>query len=228
LKNQKGFFGRKLIMWWEEIFDAMKHKSHLFSYRNLLSGNFSLSAQLFNSVGGFDASFKCQEDYELGVRLIEADAQFAFEPEAMGYHNEITDLNRWLNRKYSEGKAAVQLYQKYPHLIDSIPVIKEFVDGIPPFYQRALQFIYKRKLLAEREAFIYNYALRVAEWLHMFQLWEKLLGRQQTYWYLRGMVDSVNDLNILMNISKRTASIQNKFPSIKEKDFGGESKTFTH
>lgn len=208
MNGQKGYFQTKLKEWWEASFHSMHHEGSCFSYRNMLSGNFSLPAEFFRLVGGFDTTFKCQEDYELGVRLIQAGAQFIFEPKAMGCHNEKTDLNRWLNRKYSEGKAAVQLYKKHPQLRDTIPVINQFKDNFPPSYQRRLQFIDRWSSLAKAEAIIYKYALNVTEWLHMPEIWEKLLGRLQTYWFLKGMLATVDGLDSLISLLNGASLIQ--------------------
>jgi glycosyltransferase involved in cell wall biosynthesis len=218
LKEQKGFFKAKLKEWWEHTYDTMRLKGHRFSYRNLLSGNFSLPAQLFNYVGGFDTTFQCQEDFELGIRLIQAGAQFSFEPEAMGYHNDGTDLKRWLYRKYSEGKAAVQFCQEYPQLIETLPVLNQFKNGFPPFYQNTLQFIYRWNSLAEGKARIYRYGLFILEWLHMPQLWEKLLGRLQTYWYLRGIMNSVGDPGTLVSILEDVSQTQLESPTVVNLD----------
>lgn len=216
MKGQKGYFQTKLKKWWEAAFHSMHHKNSCFSYRSMLSGNFSLPAELFKLVGGFDTTFKCQEDYELGVRLIQAGAQIMFEPKAMGYHNEITDLNRWLYRKYSEGKAAVQLYQKYPQLSATIPVINQFKDRFSRYYQRRLQFINNWSSLAKGEATICRYALNVAEWLHMPEIWEKLLGRLQTYWFLKGMLDTVDDLYSLIGLLKGASLNQKEHPLVTD------------
>lgn len=220
LQNQKGYFRTKLKAWWEDVFYPMHHTGYSLTYRNLLSGNFSLPAQLFDLVGGFNASFKCQEDYELGVRLIQARAQFVFAPEAMGYHNETTDLNRWLYRKYSEGKAAVQFCHEYPQLFDTIPVLNQFNNGFPTFYQNTLQLIQKWNILAACIAIIYRCALNILEWLRMRELWEKLLGRLQIYWSLKGMLDAAGDLDSLINLLKDASSHRNEPPSITEIDMG--------
>jgi glycosyltransferase involved in cell wall biosynthesis len=213
-KQRRGYFQMKLKVWWEEMFHAMTINGHRFNYRNLLSGNFSLPAQLFHLVGGFDTSFTCQEDYELGVRLLKADAQFAFEPLAMGYHYETTNVTRWLYRKYSEGRTAVQFYQNYPQLSETIPVIKLFVEGIPPFYQKSIKFIHQRKYFAKALFSIYRLFLYLSERLHMPLIWEKLLGRLQTYWYLKGMIDAAGGWESIKSLFRELPHTQDNASSI--------------
>ena len=110
------FFQKALRSWWEDLFFDMRQPGYRYSYRNLLSGNFSLERELFGRVGGFDPAFRCHEDYELGVRLIEAGALFSFVPEALGYHHDTINLDRLLERKYEEGCADVLIGRLHPKL----------------------------------------------------------------------------------------------------------------
>ena len=97
---------------------------HRFTYADLLSGNFSVSRQLFERAGGFDEKLHCHEDYELGYRLIAAGARFQFVPAAAGWHHEHTDLARALGRKHDEGRADVALAQRYPKLAAALPLAR--------------------------------------------------------------------------------------------------------
>lgn len=105
-----------LLNWWEAMFDAMRVPGRRFLYSDLLGGNFALSAQLFEKVGGFDPDFRCHEDYELGFRLLEAGASFTFSPEAWGGHHERSAFVRVLERKFEEGKADVMIARRHPEL----------------------------------------------------------------------------------------------------------------
>ncbi len=214
MKGRNGFFRKKLEEWWWEVYQHMQLRADRLSYRDLLSGNFSVSTQLFHLVGGFNTSFKCQEDYELGVRLVQADAQLSFARDALGYHNEIADLKRWLYRKYSEGKVAVQFCREYPQLIETLPVFNQFKNEFPPFYKNKLQFIYKWKTLAYCKAVIYRYTLHLLELLRKYKLWEKLLGRLQAYWYLKGALDAAGDPDTLISFLKEISNKQQKSDSV--------------
>lgn len=199
LNHQRGFFRSKLWGWWEAMFSPMRQQGHRFSYRNLLSGNFSLPVALFNQVGEFDPGFKCQEDYELGVRLIKAGANFTFAPDAMGYHHEITDLNRCLKRKYLEGQASIQLGCKYPELIYTLPVLS-WLD--PPFtiFQRLLfTLILGFPALGDSLANILRRCLDVLEWLKARGYWQKWLYQLMGYWFMRGVTDNLPDQSALVN-----------------------------
>ncbi len=71
-----GWLEHNLRDWWEDTFHEMGQAGWRFRYVNLFSGNFSLPAALFREVGGFNQAYLCHEDYELGLRLIEAGARF--------------------------------------------------------------------------------------------------------------------------------------------------------
>jgi glycosyltransferase involved in cell wall biosynthesis len=116
LETQQGYIRSLLRLWWENMFQTLRDPAHQFKYKNLLTGNVSLHADLFRRVGGFEPRLQVHEDYELGLRLIEARATFVFEPDARGHHHELTDVHRVLSRKYQEGRADVLLGQLHPAL----------------------------------------------------------------------------------------------------------------
>ncbi len=118
----RGLYSAELMNWWEGMFDAMEQPARRFRYSDLLSGNFSLRKSLFNAVGGFDDRLRCHEDYELGFRLIQAGAVFAFERRAWGHHYDISDFERSLARKRDEGKADVELARIHPQLLAGLPL----------------------------------------------------------------------------------------------------------
>lgn len=204
LQNQKGFFLANLREWWENMFWEMSQKGHRFNYRNLLSGNFSISTKLFNEVGGFNTTFKCQEDYELGVRLIEAGAMFTFAHNARGYHHEKTDLKRSFNRKYEEGKSAILFSVKYPEIIPSLPLLGNSKNEFPLYYQRLLRLIYSFPTILDKFAVSFEYVLFILEILRMRRTWQKLLNKLFAYWYLRGVAEDTGNLPFLKNLLQGT------------------------
>ncbi len=209
LNSQKGFFRMKLREWWENMFYTMNQQGHRFNFRNLLSGNFSLSSNLFNQVGGFNVDFKCQEDYELGLRLIKAGASFIYVPQAQGFHHEITDLKRSLQRKYQEGKAAVQFIDTYPEVIYMLPIVKN-LKGKSQFNKGLIYYAFNWPIVSGFLAVNLRYSLIMLEWLKMRRRWQQVLDKLLAYWYLRGIADTVGS-------SKELITKLNKKPSYLEK-----------
>jgi GT2 family glycosyltransferase len=202
LNHQIGFFKIALRGWWEAMFQSMKRLGHRYRYNDLLSGNFSVSKQLFDHVGGFDPAFRCQEDYELGVRLLKAGALFTFAPDALGYHHENTDLQRSLWRKYQEGRANIQLGQKYPELISTLPLYSSKVHT-SVIGRLLLALMFRQPALCDRVATQSQSILTLLESIRLRRHWRKLLDKFMRYWYLRGATDALRTQQAL------TAFLQN-------------------
>jgi len=186
LESQAGFFRIQLRLWWEAMFDAMRQPGHRCSYRDLLSGNFSLAAELFARMGGFDPTLRCHEDYELGMRLIKAGASFTFAADALGYHYEMTDLDRSLRRKYQEGQADVLLGSRHPELRCMLPLARFRVPRSPLsrlLYALAFAWPGGGDLLAIR----LRHLLDLLERARLRSRWRRLLDDLLGYWYWRGV-----------------------------------------
>ena len=69
----------------------------------LYSGNFSLSAELFWRIGGFDENVRHCEDAELGLRLEQAGADFVLAPGAVGHHSGYRGFDSWRDSAYRGG-----------------------------------------------------------------------------------------------------------------------------
>jgi len=212
LEGQKGIFRTKLREWWEDMFIKMNQQGYRFSFRDLLSGNFSLSAKLFKEIGGFNINFKCQEDYELGLRLIQAGASFTFAPQALGYHHEITNLDRSLQRKYQEGKAAVQFAKEYPSIIYALPIISQFNSWYGRTYLKQLKYIFKWPSITDSLARWLRQYLNILEWLRMRGSWQRLLDKLMAYWYLRGVADASGNNEMLLTILKDAKANEGQGP----------------
>ena len=190
LQGRRDLFAVMLRAWWEAMFERMRDPGHRFTYSDLLSGNFSLSRELFERSGGFDETLRCHEDYELGYRLITAGACFRFAPAAAGWHHEHTDLPRALRRKRDEGRADVALARRYPELIPALPLARPLTHltrrgrllrhlavahSGPGDALEALC----RKLLARLEA------------ARLRTRWRRLLDDLLSYWYWRGVGEAL-------------------------------------
>ena len=190
LQDQSGFFRVELFDWWETMFRKMRAPGHRFRYSDLLSGNFSIAAALFRRVGGFDARFRCHEDYELGVRLQRAGARFAFSLQAAGFHHECSDLQRVLRRKYDEGKADVYLGRIYPDLRPALPMACLQERASLPM--RMLQFLaFTRPGTGDDISGLFLGWLGFFDRARFYYLWRRLLDGLLGYWYWRGVSEEL-------------------------------------
>ncbi|OUL28416.1 glycoside hydrolase family 2 protein [Nostoc sp. T09] len=191
LQNSSSFFHIQLGTWWETKFQSMRQLGHRYTYEDLLSGNFSLEAELFQRIGGFNTTFRCREDYELGARLIKAGADFVFAHNALGYHHdEVTNLDRSLSRKRNEGRADILFGRCHP---DLIPNLRLYYFGTPvSWLDRLIIFLsFSIPALTDLLAAGSRWLLNVLESLRMRGFWQNLNERLHGYWYFRGVVDEL-------------------------------------
>ncbi|AZQ67208.1 glycosyltransferase [Silicimonas algicola] len=111
-----GWFGATVTEWWIGRFREMAKPGYRFGFTDVMSGNMSLPQADFISIGGFDASLKCREDYELGFRLISSGVRVIYAPNARGLHHDASTPKRNLVRAQNEGAADYQIAEKHPAL----------------------------------------------------------------------------------------------------------------
>ncbi|MCZ7570678.1 MAG: glycosyltransferase family 2 protein [Ardenticatenaceae bacterium] len=188
--GEAGLFPGELRAWWETMFDAMRRTGHRYTYCDLLSGNFSVEGTLFAHVGGFDASFRCHEDYEFGARLLSAGTEFTFNADALGYHHEMTDLDRALRRKYEEGIADVQLGRRHPQLRPTLLLTRLETFFSPP--SRILRTLaFEHPVAGDTLIAQFQRCLDFLERARLRRLWRLMLDGLLGYWYWRGVAEAL-------------------------------------
>ena len=183
---QSDFLRIGLRSWWEDLFFEMRRPGHRYAYRDLLTGNFSLSADLFAAVRGFDPDFGCHEDYELGVRLIDAGASFSFVPDAVGYHHDRTDLKRLLQRKYDEGRTDVLIGRRHPKL-RSVLSLARFTSVRSRRVRLLCMLAFGLPVAGSLLVFCCRGGLVALEWVRNRRRWRGLLRVLLDYCYWRGV-----------------------------------------
>lgn len=187
-----------LRAWWENKFAEMQAPGYRFRYTDLLSGNFSISAELFKACKGFVTGLTCRDDYELGIRLMAMNAQFIFSKEAWGFHNDvITDLDRSLRRKVEEGKIDVRLWKMHPAITNAVQdaharTKKSFLDT------NMSKVLLLSPTVSDAYASYLRMLMNVASELRFHALWKKLNGKLHTYWYYRGLLNQLGTKKNLM------------------------------
>lgn len=188
--DQVDFFSLLVRSWWTDQFQEMRKLSHRFLYSNLFSGNFSLEADLFRRVGGFDPSIPRREDYELGMRLMKADARFMYLPNAVGCHHEVADARGNLTRARQEGRGDVLMGFRHPELRATFNLSRFQEPGsLKSRVARALVFQYND--LGDAIASLLSRLLVPLERLRLRSLWRRIFQGLRTYWYLRGVKDEL-------------------------------------
>ena len=183
------FFAIMLRSWWEETLRSVRRTRHRYSYRDLLSGHFSIPRTLFERVGGFDEALRCREDYELGYRLVSAGIALHFVPGAAAWHHDSTDLAKAFRRKLDEGEADVRLLQRHPAFASSLPLS---VWNWRPRIQRVLGwFAWEAPRVGPAVAATLTALLPALEYLKFRWRWRWLLDSLLGYWYWRGVAGAI-------------------------------------
>jgi GT2 family glycosyltransferase len=192
LPEDRSLFAQGLRNWWNDHIRNLTHPAHRFGYRDMHSGNFSMSAELFREMNGFDPEFfgRSGEDYEFGIRLLAEGVSFAVAPGAAGYHHDATDLKRSLVRVRMEGRADVLIGLRHPELragttltsfrappTQLIRVLRDLAFRFP-----AVGDLVARLLLA---------LLGPLETLRGRRVWRRVHGAVRSYWYCRGAAEEL-------------------------------------
>lgn len=173
--------------WWEDVFSTMARPGHRYCYTDVLTGNLSMPQALLEKAGGFDQSFTCREDYELGVRLLHAGAELFFCPEARSWHEDRTDYRKLMQRKKDEGKADVMMARKHPEVRGTLHISRQFSSLLWP--SRLLRAVTRiSPEAADRLVALLAPGLALCESLRIRSLWRVLLGGMLVHFYWRGVL----------------------------------------
>jgi peptidoglycan/xylan/chitin deacetylase (PgdA/CDA1 family)/GT2 family glycosyltransferase len=87
--------------------------------RDFITGQMSISRDLFERLGRFDVSFTRDglyggEDVDFGYRVLEAGCRVAFNPKAMSYQYYDVDPADFLQRAYETGRSDLEVVVKHP------------------------------------------------------------------------------------------------------------------
>ncbi|MDR7419923.1 MAG: glycosyltransferase family 2 protein [Armatimonadota bacterium] len=95
--------------------DATMRRREGMSPYHVVTRNFSVDAEAFHRVGGFDEGFKGYgwEDIELGFRMVRNGVTLRFEPTALGYHYHVQGLAEARAKMHEAGVGAVYFWRKH-------------------------------------------------------------------------------------------------------------------
>jgi glycosyltransferase involved in cell wall biosynthesis len=113
---RRSFLKQGVADWGREFAGRVSEPGYRFRFDDWHSGHASISRSLFLAVGGFDESFVTygNEDYDLGLRLIQRGAEMRFAPEAVAQQIYDKSFSAWLRDVSCVGRADVFLAGKHP------------------------------------------------------------------------------------------------------------------
>jgi glycosyltransferase involved in cell wall biosynthesis len=83
--------------------------------RDFYSGNCSIAAELFRSVGGFSTSMERAEDFDLGYRLTAVGTRLVYCEAATSVHRGMHSFGNWVNNAAAFGRAEVEMAREFGH-----------------------------------------------------------------------------------------------------------------
>lgn len=191
LRRDADIYHIQLTWWWEEKYHAMGLPGYRHIFEDLLSGNFSCSRKFFLELGGFNARFRCREDYELGARMIHQGARFQFCREAWGYHrDEVTDQKRSHQRKKLEGFWDVEFARIHPQLIPNLRLRKLIFTG--RIWKTRMVIARHLPCLSDLEGAGMLALLRIYAFLRFRGKWFRLDQKLNRLYYMRGVIEASN------------------------------------
>ena len=180
-------FPKILRFWWMRMQEALLRPGHRFSFKDLLSGHFSIARSRFESLGGFDPGLRCHEDYELGFRAIQAGMDFQVARGTRAFHHDATTIEKVFRRKLDEGMADVVLGRRHPALVGGLPFAWE---GHTSRKKRALiRAAWSASPAVDALARSLQRTLPLYEAASLRFRWRRLLEALIDYWYWRGVAE---------------------------------------
>ena len=182
-------FSSILRFWWSSMQEIVCHPGHRFSFKDLLSGHFSMVRSRFDALGGFDTGLRCHEDYELGFRAIQAGLEFTVAVGAEARHHDDSTIDKVMRRKFDEGVADVALGRRYRDLVRGLPLAWE---GRTSRRRQALRRLaWTRSSAGDALARAMQRLLPVYEAASLRFRWRIVVEALLEYWYWRGVASTL-------------------------------------
>ncbi|HEX3159148.1 MAG TPA: glycosyltransferase, partial [Gemmatimonadaceae bacterium] len=195
-EEDEGLLALDARLWWAGELAERARPAHRFTFRDLWTGNVSISREHFEGAGGFDEQFgqgTAGEDWELGVRLHARHVPFSFARAAASVHHDRPTLARSRGRLFASGRGHALMVRANPALF------RAFSFSSPPrraIYQPVWHLIWWRPALAMRLARPLWSLLRPLEALKLRSAWRRLhwLLLDGAYWC--GVSTELGDVDV--------------------------------
>lgn len=107
------------------------------TFKDVLSGNMSITAGGFRALGGFRSDFGAfrREDWDFGLRACAAGVDVVFADDAVAIHEFSLETGRHLASAYAEGRGDALMARAHPEAVSALPAAPPL---LPPGRARAL------------------------------------------------------------------------------------------
>ena len=185
------FLSLMLRTWWEAAQSEMRRPGHRHTYRDLLSGHFSMRRSDFERLDGFDEALECREDYELGYRALACGLSFRFLPRALVAHHDTSNLAKALQRKFQEGRADVRLLRKHQEMAPLLPLA--WTRTHSRLQRPLIHLAWKSPRIGDAVTAPARLLLPILEWFKLRWRWRSVFEALLAYSYWRGVAEMLPD-----------------------------------
>ncbi len=112
-------------LWWQDMFHLLRD-AHGMTFVVALTANVSFPRTIFDELGGFAEEFSRQrrEDWEWGLRMLEAGVPLAYEPAASARHEFTLSTAQRLRDARREGVGDTVIAELHPQALPSLPLMQ--------------------------------------------------------------------------------------------------------
>jgi GT2 family glycosyltransferase len=106
--------------WWEDHYRATRTAVRP-TFVDVLSGNMSVPRATFERLGGFDPALGRREDWEWGIRVLQAGVDVHYQPRAEAAHEFSLTACRAIESARRDGRADARLIERCPEAAGALP-----------------------------------------------------------------------------------------------------------
>ena len=213
-----GWWAQETRNWWEDHYRAQREPNHQWTFVDFAVGNASLSRSLLDRCGGFDPTFpgpRGREDWELGIRILDAGGRLRYVAEARGDHYLDASFETALRNSRSDARSELEVARRHPQVIGHLSIVN-VADAVARGDRRVLN-AYRHPGQGQAAARGAHTALPLLERLNMRKTWRWLAFALLRHAFVAGLVDALPREDALLEL---VGSWRNELPALKY-EFGG-------
>jgi glycosyltransferase involved in cell wall biosynthesis len=180
-----------LRSWWYDHYRRRAEPGHRWTYTDFASANASLARAVLLR-HPYDEAFPTRrEDWEIGLRLLEAGVRFSHCPHATAWHYLDTSFATALEQRREDGRADVVFAQKHPDARSALPLAAFFWAVDDTWLHREVLRACRRSAQHGRPLVLQAALLRLGAALHLRGRWRRRANRLFRRAYLLGIADAL-------------------------------------
>jgi GT2 family glycosyltransferase len=196
-----GWWAQETRNWWEDHYRGQREPNHQWTFVDFAVGNASLSRELLDRCGGFDPTFpgpRGREDWELGIRILDAGGRLRFVAAARGDHYLDESFETALRNSRSDARSELEVARRHPQAIGHLSIVN--VAAAVARGDRRVLNAYRHPGQGQAVADIGGRTLPVLEHLSMRKSWRWLAFALLRHAFVAGLVEALPGEDALLEL----------------------------